>query len=95
MNKVVIIIVGVVLALALVYLNYRNRRLFSFDETRLRAAVDRIFSEANTMILPKEDFIHKLKQVLNCTHKEALFLYGEARSKHIIIAENKKVRPTK
>lgn len=94
MNKVVAIIIVVVLALALVYLNYRNRRRFSFDDNHLHAAINRIFSEAGATVLSKADFVRKLKQVLSCTQKEALFLYGEARKKNMIIAENKEVRPT-
>lgn len=93
MNKVVVIVIVVVLALALVYLNYRNRRRFSFNENQLRAAIDRVFSESGASVLSQHDFVHKLRQALNCTQKEALYLYGIARKRNMVIAENKEVRP--
>jgi len=93
MNQVLFIVIGVVVCLALVYFNYRHNRRFSFDENRLRAIVGRIFSETGTTMLPKKDFIYKLKQIMNCTQKEALFLYGKARDRGIIVADNTEVRP--
>ncbi|MBM6992875.1 MAG: type III effector protein [Prevotella sp.] len=92
MNNVVVIVIGVVLVLALVYLNYRHNHRFSFDESRLRATVDRIFRETGASMLSKKDFIYKLKQILNCTQKEALYLYGLARGKGMIVDDNKEVR---
>lgn len=92
MKTVLIIVCGVLLCLACVYLNYRHSHRFTFDEGRLRAAVDRIFRETGLDRLSKRDFIFKLKQALSCTQKEALFLYGKARGHGLIVDENKMVR---
>lgn len=92
MNVVLIIVIAVVLCLALVYLNYRHNHRFSFDEARLQGAIDRIFKETGGGVLRKSDFLYKLKQTLRCTQKEALYIYGVAMTKGIIVAENQEVR---
>lgn len=92
MNVVLIIVIAVVLCLALVFFNYRHNHRFSFDETRLRGAFDRIFSEAEVPMLGKSDFLFKLKQTLRCTQKEALYIYGMAKTKGLIVVENQQVR---
>ncbi len=92
MNALLYIVIGVVLCLALVYLNYRHNHRFTFDEGRLRTAIERIFRETGLRQLSKKDFIYKLKQILNCTQKEALYLYGMARGRGIIVDEDKEVR---
>lgn len=92
MNVVLIIAIGVVLCLALVYFNYRHNHRISYHEARLKGAIDRIFDEANGVVLDKKVFLFRLKQVLRCTQKEALYLYGVAKGKGLIVGENAEVR---
>ncbi len=39
----------------------------------------------------RSDFLLRLKQILGCTHKQALYMYGVARTKGLIVVDNKQV----
>lgn len=91
MKMVYIIIIAVVFILAIAYLTYRNNHNLAFDETRLKDAISRVFSESGESTMKRSDFLLRLKQILGCTHKQALYMYGVARTKGLIVVENKQV----
>jgi len=39
----------------------------------------------------RSDFLLRLKQILGCTHKQTLYMYGVARTKGLIEVDNKQV----
>ena len=39
----------------------------------------------------RSDFLLRLKQILGCTHKQALYMYGVARTKGLIEVDYKQV----
>lgn len=41
--------------------------------------------------LKRSDFLLRLKQILSCTHKQTLYMYGVARTKGLIVVEDKQV----
>lgn len=89
--KMVYIIIGVVVILAIAYLTYRKNHNLAFNEPRLKDAVSRVFSESGESTLKRSDFLLHLKQILGCTHKQALYMYGVARTKGLIVVDNKQV----
>lgn len=91
MKMVYIILIAVVLILAIAYLTYRKNHNLAFDETRLKDAISRVFSESGESTMKRSDFLLRLKQILGCTHKQALYMYGVARTKGLIVVENKQV----
>ena len=86
-----IILIAVVLILAIAYLTYRKNHNLAFDETRLKDAISRVFSESGESTMKRSDFLLRLKQILGCTHKQALYMYGVARTKGLIEVDNKQV----
>lgn len=54
-------------------------------------AVNRVFSESGMSTMKRSDFLLHLKQILGCTHKQALYMYGVARTKGLIEVDNKQV----
>lgn len=91
MKMVYIILIAVVFILAIAYLTYRNNHNLAFNEARLKDAISRVFSESGESTLKRSDFLLRLKQILGCTHKQALYMYGVARTKGLIVVENKQV----
>ncbi len=91
MKMVYIIIIAVVVSLAIAYLTYRKNHNMAFDETRLKDAISRVFSESGESTMKRSDFLLRLKQILGCTHKQALYMYGVARTKGLIEVNNKQV----
>lgn len=91
MKMVYIILIAVVVILAIAYLTYRKNHNLAFDEPRLKDAVNRVFSESGESTLKRSDFLLRLKQILSCTHKQALYMYGVARTKGLIVVDNKQV----
>lgn len=91
MKMVYIILIAVVFILAIAYLTYRNNHNLAFNEVRLKDAVSRVFSESGESTMKRSDFLLRLKQILGCTHKQALYMYGVARTKGLIVVENKQV----
>ena len=91
MKMVYIIIISVVVSLAIDYLTYRKNHNLAFDETRMKDAISRVFSESGESTMKRSDFLLRLKQILGCTHKQALYMYGVARTKGLIVVENKQV----
>lgn len=91
MKMVYIILIAVVLILAIAYLTYRKNHNLAFDETRLKDAISRVFSESGESTMKRSDFLLRLKQILGCTHKQALYMYGVARTKGLIEVDNKQV----
>lgn len=91
MKMVYIILIAVVLILAIAYLTYRNNHNLAFNEARLKDAINRVFSESGESTMKRPDFLLRLKQILGCTHKQALYMYGVARTKGLIVVENKQV----
>ncbi len=91
MKMVYIILIAVLVILAIAYLTYRKNHNLAFDETRLKDAVNRVFSESGESTMKRSDFLLRLKQILGCTHKQALYMYGVARTKGLIKVDNKQV----
>ncbi len=91
MKMVYIILIAVVLILAIAYLAYRNNHNLAYNEARLKDAINRVFSESGESTMKRSDFLLRLKQILGCTHKQALYMYGVARTKGLIVVENKQV----
>lgn len=91
MKMVYIILIAVVLILAIAYLTYRKNHNLAFNEARLKDAVNRVFNESGESTLKRSDFLLRLKQILGCTHKQALYMYGVARTKGLIVVDNKQV----
>ena len=91
MKMVYIILIAVVLILAIAYLTYRKNHNLAFNEPRLKDAVSRVFSESGESTMKRSDFLLRLKQILGCTHKQALYMYGVARTKGLIEVDNKQV----
>lgn len=91
MKMVYIIIIAVVVILAIAYLTYRKNHNLAFNEPRLKDAVSRVFSESGESTMKRSDFLLRLKQILGCTHKQALYMYGVARTKGFIEVDNKQV----
>lgn len=91
MKMVYIILIAVVLILTIAYLTYRKNHNLAFNEPRLKDAVNRVFSESGESTMKRSDFLLRLKQILGCTHKQALYMYGVARTKGLIEVDNKQV----
>ena len=91
MKMVYIILIAVVVILAIAYLTYRKNHNLAFNETRLKDAISRVFSESGESTMKRSDFLLRLKQILGCTHKQALYMYGVARTKGLIEVDNKQV----
>lgn len=94
-TSTIIISVLVVLAcLALVYFNYRHNHRFSFNEEKLRASIDKAFTQAQASKMSRTDFLLRLKKIYVCSHKEATFLLGRAKDLGLVNEENKEIVKT-
>lgn len=85
MNATFILIILVIVVLfVLAIFAYLIKIRHSFRPEELRKAVEQIFEVAEEEEIHSKLFILALKGKFNCSHKEALYLFGQARHCGII-----------
>lgn len=84
-NSTLLILLVVVLAAVLVYMNHLHKRHTHYSPENLDKTIAGLFTDKTEY--PKDEFVHMIQQAYNCNMKEAHALLGKALAHHIVTKE--------
>ena len=93
MNSTLILTIVLLVVVALVVVNYLNKKHIRYNPSDLQNSTQKILEKQAGKPITKANFLIELKRTYRCSHKEANYLLGKAREHGFVTLVDGEVRP--